>query len=278
MYSADEATAERLVDLSAPLTEDVSLQLLTEKDADALKVVRHSAAHVMATAVLELYPETKLGHGPATDAGFFYDFYRPTPFTPEDLKAIEARMAEVVARNEPFVREWEPRDQSLERFKVSNDFMKTHFVERFTKPGEEISFYRNGAFEDFCRGPHVPSTGRVKSFKVTSLAGAYWLGDEESPTAADHGTAFFSSKEMDQHFARLEEAQRRDHRVLGKQLDLFSIQEVAGAGLIFWHPKGAMVRKIMEEWMRDECLHQAGLLPGLHAARGARASVADQRP
>ena len=210
------------MDLSTPLTEDVALQLLTEKDADALKVVRHSAAHVMATAVLELYPETKLGHGPATDAGFFYDFYRPTPFTPEDLKAIEARMSEVVARNEPFVREWESRDQSLERFKASNDFMKAHFVERFTKPGEEISFYRNGAFEDFCRGPHVPSTGRVKSFKVTNLAGAYWLGDEENPQLQRiYGTAFFSSKEMDQHFARLEEAQRRDHRVLGKQLDLF---------------------------------------------------------
>ncbi len=269
MYSAGEASDERLVDLSAPLTEDVSLQLLTEKDADALKVVRHSAAHVMATAVLELYPETKLGHGPATDAGFFYDFYRPTPFTPEDLKAIEAKMAEVVARNEPFVREWEPRDQSLERFKQSNDFMKAHFVERFTKPGEEISFYRNGAFEDFCRGPHVPSTGRVKSFKVTNLAGAYWLGDEENPQLQRiYGTAFFSNKEMDQHFARLEEAQRRDHRVLGKQLDLFSIQEVAGAGLIFWHPKGAMVRKIMEDWMRDECLKRGyDLVYTPHVAR-----------
>jgi threonyl-tRNA synthetase len=269
MYSADEANAERLVDLSTPLTEDVSLQLLTEKDADALKVVRHSAAHVMATAVLELYPETKLGHGPATDAGFFYDFYRPTPFTPEDLKTIEAKMSEVVARNEPFVREWESRDQSLERFKESNDFMKAHFVERFTKPGEEISFYRNGAFEDFCRGPHVPSTGRVKSFKVTNLAGAYWLGDEENPQLQRiYGTAFFSSKEMDQHFARLEEAQRRDHRVLGKQLDLFSIQEVAGAGLIFWHPKGAMVRKIMEEWMRDECLRRGySLVYTPHVAR-----------
>ncbi len=269
MYSADEANAERLVDLSTPLTEDVSLQLLTEKDADALKVVRHSAAHVMATAVLELYPETKLGHGPATDAGFFYDFYRPTPFTPEDLKTIEARMAEVVARNEPFVREWESRDQSLARFKASNDFMKAHFVERFTKPGEEISFYRNGAFEDFCRGPHVPSTGRVKSFKVTNLAGAYWLGDEDNPQLQRiYGTAFFSSKEMDQHFARLEEAQRRDHRVLGKQLDLFSIQEVAGAGLIFWHPKGAMVRKIMEEWMRDECLKRGySLVYTPHVAR-----------
>jgi threonyl-tRNA synthetase len=269
MYAAEQADAERLVDLTTPLNEDMSLQLLTEKDADALKVVRHSAAHVMATAVLELFPETKLGHGPATDAGFFYDFYRPTPFTPEDLKAIEAKMAEVVARNEPFVREWEPRDQSLDRFKAGNDFMKAHFVERFTKPGEQISFYRNGAFEDFCRGPHVPSTGRVKAYKVTNLAGAYWLGDEKNPQLQRiYGTAFFSSKEMEQHFARLEEAAKRDHRVLGKQLDLFSIQEVAGPGLIFWHPKGAMVRKIMEEWMRDECLRRGySLVYTPHVAR-----------
>jgi threonyl-tRNA synthetase len=173
------------------------------------------------------------------------------------LKAIESKMAEVVARNEPFVREWESRDQSLARFQAGNDFMKAHFVERFTKPGEAISFYRNGAFEDFCRGPHVPSTGRVKAYKVTNLAGAYWLGDEKNPQLQRiYGTAFFSNKEMEQHFARLEEAQRRDHRVLGKQLDLFSIQEVAGPGLIFWHPKGAMVRRIMEDWMRDECLRQ----------------------
>jgi threonyl-tRNA synthetase len=269
MYAAEEANAERLVDLSTPLKEDMWLQLLTEKDADALKVVRHSAAHVMATAVLELYPETKLGHGPATDAGFFYDFYRPTPFTPEDLKAIEAKMAEVVARNEPFVREWEPREASLERFQAGNDFMKAHFVERFTKPGEEISFYRNGKFEDFCRGPHVPSTGRVKAYKVTNLAGAYWLGDEKNPQLQRiYGTAFFSNKDLEQHFARLEEAQRRDHRVLGKQLDLFSIQEVAGPGLIFWHPKGAMVRRIMEDWMRDECLkHGYELVYTPHVAR-----------
>jgi threonyl-tRNA synthetase len=269
MYAAEEADAERLVDLTAPLHEDVLLQLLTEKDSDALKVVRHSAAHVMATAVLELFPETKLGHGPATDTGFFYDFYRPTPFTPEDLKSIEAKMAEVVARNEPFVREWEPREQSLDRFKAGNDFMKAHFVERFTKPGEQISFYRNGAFEDFCRGPHVPSTGRVKAYKVTNLAGAYWLGDEKNPQLQRlYGTAFFSSKEMEQHFARLEEAAKRDHRVLGKQLDLFSIQEVAGPGLIFWHPKGAMVRKIMEEWMRDECLRRGyELVSTPHVAR-----------
>jgi threonyl-tRNA synthetase len=257
MYQADDSSAERMVDLSAPLNENVSLALLTEKDAEALQVVRHSAAHVMATAVLELYPEVKLGHGPATDAGFFYDFYRPTPFTPEDLKAIEAKMAEVIARDDRFVHEWEPRDQGLSRFKADNDFMKTHFIERFTKPGEEISFYRNGGFVDFCRGPHVPSTGRVKAFKVLSLAGAYWLGDEKNPQLQRiYGTAFFSKKALDEHFAKLEEAQRRDHRVLGKQLDLFSIQEVAGAGLIFWHPKGAMVRKIMEDWMRDECLER----------------------
>jgi threonyl-tRNA synthetase len=269
MYAASDANAERLVDLTTPLTEDVRLQLLTEKDADALKVVRHSAAHVMATAVLELYPETKLGHGPATDAGYFYDFYRPTAFTPEDLKAIEAKMAEVVARNEPFVREWEPREQSLARFKAADDFMKAHFVERFTKPGEEISFYRNGVFEDFCRGPHVPSTGRVKAFKVLSLAGAYWLGDEKNPQLQRiYGTAFFSQKELDQHFARLEEASRRDHRLLGKQLDLFSIQELAGAGLVFWHPKGAMIRRIMEDWMRDECLRRGySLVYTPHVAR-----------
>jgi len=257
MYAAEDAASERLVDLSTPLTEDVALRLLTEKDVEALKVVRHSAAHVMATAVLELFPETKLGHGPATDSGFFYDFYRPTPFTPEDLKSIEDRMAVIVARDEKFVREWEPRDEGLLRFKAENDFMKMHFIERFTKPGEKISLYRNGAFVDFCRGPHVPSTSRVKAFKVMSIAGAYWLGDEKNPQLQRiYGTAFFSKKEMEEHFARLEEAQRRDHRVLGKQLDLFSIQEIAGAGLIFWHPKGGIIRKAMEDWMREECIRR----------------------
>ncbi|HUY81708.1 MAG TPA: threonine--tRNA ligase [Acidobacteriaceae bacterium] len=257
MYAAENTQAERIVDLSTPLNEDVELSLLTEKDTDTLRVVRHSAAHVMATAVLELFPETKLGHGPATDAGFFYDFYRPTPFTPEDLKRIEERMAEVVARNEKFVREFEPRAEGLAQFKEDGDFMKVHFIERFTHPGEEISLYRNGSFVDFCRGPHVPSTGRVKAFKVLSLAGAYWLGDEKNPQLQRiYGTAFFTKKEMEEHFARLEEAARRDHRVLGKQLDLFSIQEVAGAGLIFWHPKGAMIRKIMEDWMREECIRR----------------------
>jgi threonyl-tRNA synthetase len=212
---------------------------------------------VLATAVLELFPDTKLGHGPATDSGFFYDFYRPRPFTPEDLAAIEAKMAEVVARNEPFLHEFEPREQALAEFEKDGDFMKTHFVAKFTQPGEDVSFYRNGKFVDFCRGPHLPSTGRVKAFKVTNLAGAYWLGDEKNPQLQRiYGTAFFSKKEMDEHFARLEEAARRDHRVLGKQLDLFSIQDLAGAGLVFWHPKGGIVRKAMEDWMREECLRR----------------------
>ena len=257
MYAAEDASAPRLVDLSTPLTTDTRLELVTEKDPEALKVVRHSAAHVLATAVLELFPETKLGHGPATDSGFFYDFYREKPFTPEDLQAIEKKMAEVVARNEPFIHEFAPREKSLEGFEKDGDFMKSHFVTKFTEPGSQVSFYRNGNFIDFCRGPHVPSTGRVKAVKVTNLAGAYWLGDEKNQQLQRiYGTAFFSQKDLDAHFARLEEAARRDHRVLGKQLDLFSVQELAGAGLIFWHPRGAMIRKIMEDWMREECLRR----------------------
>jgi threonyl-tRNA synthetase len=257
MYAAEDAETTRLVDLASPLTADARLELVRETDPEALKVLRHSAAHVMATAVLELFPETKLGHGPATDSGFFYDFYRQTPFTPEDLVRIEAKMAEVIARDEKFVREYEPRELALEQFDRDGDFMKAHFVNRFTEPGSKVSFYRNGAFVDFCRGPHVPSTGRVRAVKVTSLAGAYWLGDEHNPQLQRiYGTAFFSKKDLEEHFARLEEAARRDHRVLGRQLDLFSIQELAGAGLVFWHPRGAIIRKVMEDWMREECLRR----------------------
>ena len=257
MYGAGDSQAEKIVDLATPLTEDVELWLLKEQDEAALRVVRHSAAHVMATAILELFPETKLGHGPATDQGFFYDVYREKPFTDEDLAAIEARMAEVVARDEPFVREVEAREQGLADYENAGEFMKVHFIEKFTEPGEEISLYRNGGFTDFCRGPHVPSTGRVKAFKVTSVAGAYWLGDENNQQLQRiYGTAFFNEKDLKAHFARLEEIKARDHRVLGKQLDLFSIQEIAGSGLIFWHPKGGLIRKAMEDWMREECIRR----------------------
>jgi len=259
MYTAGAGSEDgsRLVDLQAPLTEDVELTLLKEQDEAALKVLRHSAAHVMATAVLELFPETKLGHGPATENGFFYDVYRETPFTESDLAAIEARMAEVVARDEPFVRVEEPREEGLAEYSQKGEFMKLYFIEKFTHPGENISLYKNGNFTDFCRGPHVPSTGKVKAFKLTSLAGAYWLGDEKNKQLQRlYGTAFFNAKDLDAHFKRLEETKARDHRVLGKQLDLFSIQEVAGAGLIFWHPKGGLIRKTMEDWMREECLRR----------------------
>ncbi len=257
MYTAEDAAGPRLVDLTTPLTADTRLELVKENDPDALKVLRHSAAHVLATAVLELFPDTKLGHGPATDSGFFYDFHREKPFVPEELALIEAKMAEVIARDEPFKRESAPREKALEDFARDGDFMKAHFVTKFTVPGDQVSFYRNGNFVDFCRGPHVPSTGRVKAVKVTSLAGAYWLGDEKNPQLQRiYGTAFFSQKELDAHFVRLEEAAKRDHRLLGKQLDLFSIQELAGAGLIFWHPKGGIIRKIMEDWMREECLRR----------------------
>ncbi|HEV2987053.1 MAG TPA: TGS domain-containing protein, partial [Candidatus Angelobacter sp.] len=170
----------QFADLTKALEQDVELRLLTDRDPEALEVYRHSSAHLLATAVLELFPETKLGHGPPTETGFFYDFYRPTPFTPDDLEKIEKRMAEVVNRDEQFNREFIPREEGLARYRAEGDFMKVHFIEQFTKPGEPISTYRNGAFVDFCRGPHIPSTGRIKAFKLLSIAGAYWLGDEKN--------------------------------------------------------------------------------------------------
>jgi len=255
MHAQPSKDGWQFADLSKPLEQDAELRLLTERDAEALEVYRHSSAHVLATAVLELFPETKLGHGPPTESGFFYDFHRPTPFTPEDLEKIERRMQEVVERDEKFEREFIPRDQGLARFRSEGDFMKVHFIEQFTKAGEPISTYRNGKFVDFCRGPHIPSTGRIKAFKLLNIAGAYWLGDEKNPQLQRiYGTSFFNKKELDQYLHQLEEAKKRDHRVLGKQLDLFSIQELAGPGLIFWHPKGGIMRKELEDWMREAYL------------------------
>ena len=259
----------QLVDLTKPLEKDSSVRILTEKDPESLEVFRHSSAHLMAAAVLELFPETKLGHGPATESGFFYDFYRPTPFTPEDLQKIEAKMQEIVQRNEPYAREWLPRTEGLDKFKGEGDFMKCHFIEQFTKPDEKISLYKTGKFVDFCRGPHIPATGKIKAFKLLNIAGAYWLGNEKNPQLQRiYGTSFYSKKEMDEWVKQMEEAKRRDHRLLGKQLDLFSIQELAGPGLIFWHPKGGQMRKLMEDWMRDEYLKRGySLVYTPHVAR-----------
>src|SRR6202140_149684 len=249
---ADAAPAAKtngdLVDLTRPLEKDTDLRLLTDKDPEALEVYRHSSAHLLAAAVLELFPETKLGHGPATETGFFYDFYRPTPFTPEDLEKIEKKMQELVQQNLPYAREFLPRKEGLQKFKGEG-----HFIEQFTKPDEKISIYKTGKFQDFCRGPHLPSTGKIKAFKLLNIAGAYWLGDEKNQQLQRiYGTSFFSKKDLDAYLTGIEEAKKRDHRVLGKQLDLFSIQELAGPGLIFWHPKGGIIRKEMEDWMRSE--------------------------
>ncbi len=259
----------KLVDLEQPLEGDTDLRILTAKDPEALEVFHHSSAHLLAAAVLELFPETKLGHGPPTESGFFYDFYRAEPFTPEDLVALEAKMQELVDHNLPFSREYLPREMGLMSFKLEGDFMKCHFIEQFTKPDEMISIYRTGTFQDFCRGPHLPSTGKIKAFKLLSIAGAYWLGDKNNQQLQRiYGASFYSKKELDEYLHRQEEAKKRDHRVLGKQLDLFSIQELAGPGLIFWHPKGGMVRKIMEDWMRDEYLKRGySLVYTPHVAR-----------
>jgi threonyl-tRNA synthetase len=259
----------QLIDLTRPLEQDVELRLLTDRDPEALEVYRHSSAHLMAAAVLELFPETKLGHGPATESGFFYDFFREKPFTPEDLEAIEKKMQELVKQDLPYAREFLPRAEGLERFKSEGDFMKCHFIEQFTAPDEKISIYKTGKFTDFCRGPHIPSTGRIKAFKLLNIAGAYWLGDEKNPQLQRiYGTSFFSRKDLDEYLRKIEEAKKRDHRVLGKQLDLFSIQELAGPGLIFWHPKGGIMRKEMEDWMRDEYLKRGySLVFTPHVAR-----------
>src|SRR5437667_4288469 len=198
-----------LIDLTRPLEKDADLRLLTERDPEALEIFRHSSAHLLAAAVLELFPETKLGHGPATESGFFYDFYRPDPFTPEDLQRIEKKMQELVQQNIPYAREFLPRDRGLDEFKKEGDFMKCHFIEQFTKPDEKISIYRTGKFTDFCRGPHVPSTGKIKAFKLLNIAGAYWLGDEKNAQLQRiYGTSFFSKKQLDDYLHNIEYASR----------------------------------------------------------------------
>src|SRR5262249_55863330 len=230
---ADDAVVARvngqLYDLTRPLEGDGQLQILTSKNPEALEVYRHSTAHLLAAAVLELFPETKLGIGPPTETGFYYDFERPTPFTPEDLQAIEARMWELQGKDLPYHRILTPKQLGLEKYK--DDWMKHELIEE--KADEIFSEYTLGPnFIDFCRGPHVPSTSRIKAFKLLSVAGAYWKGNEHNPRLQRiYGTAFFSKKELQDYLDHLEEAKKRDHRKLGQELDLFSIQELAGPGL-----------------------------------------------
>jgi threonyl-tRNA synthetase len=245
-----------LADLSRPLDHDAKLEILTDKDPDSLMVFRHSAAHLCAAAVIELFPEVKLGIGPPIDYGFFYEFLREQPFTPEDLAAIEKRMHEIAARDVPNERKMLPKLEALELYKNSGQIFKCELVEeKATEP--MVSFYTTGKFIDFCRGPHIPSTGRIKAFKLTNVSGAYWKGSESNPQMQRiYGACFFSQAELDEYLHKIEEAKRRDHRRLGTELDLFSIEDAAGPGLIFWHPKGGLVRKLMEDWSREEHLRR----------------------
>ena len=243
---AQEKNGEgELVDLRRPLDHDVKLQILTEKDPDSLFVFRHSAAHLLAAAVMELYPNVKLGIGPPIDTGFFYEFLREEPFTPADLAKIEKKMHELAAQDLPNERKLIPKPEALDLYKRSNQIFKCELVEeKATEP--LVSFYTTGKFMDFCRGPHIPSTKRIQAFKLMNVAGAYWKGQEGNPQLQRiYAVAFFTQKELDEHLHRVEEAKRRDHRKLGVELDLFSIQEDAGPGLIFWHPKVGLIRKIV---------------------------------
>src|SRR6201996_7184767 len=245
-----------LIDLARPLDHDTKLAILTSKDPDAQQVFRHSAAHLLAAAVMELYPNVKLGIGPPTDNGFFYEFVREEPFTQDDLEKIESKMRELAGKDIPNERKWVPKPEALEMYKKSNQEFKCELVDEKAEEGL-VSFYTTGKFIDFCRGPHIPSTGRIKAFKLMNVAGAYWKGDEKNPQMQRiYGACFVEQKELDEYLHKLEEAKRRDHRRLGAELDLFSIQDEAGPGLIFWHPKGALIRKIMEDWARNEHLRR----------------------
>jgi threonyl-tRNA synthetase len=249
-----EADGGLLYDLRRPIEQDVKLRILTDKDPDALYVFRHSAAHLLAAAVTELFPNVKLGIGPPVENGFFYEFLREQPFTQEDLEKIEKKMRELAAKDLPNERKLLPKDEALKLYKDSNQIFKCELVEE--KADEPmVSFYTTGKFIDFCRGPHIPSTKRIQAFKLTNVAGAYWKGREgNAQLQRIYALAFYTQKELDEYLHRIEEAKRRDHRKLGTELDLFSIQEEAGPGLIFWHPKGGLIRTIIENWLREELL------------------------
>ncbi len=237
------------VDLLSPVPAGAEVRILTERDPDALQVLRHSAAHVLATAVRELRPGAGIGFGPAIDDGFYYDFDVEEPFTPEDLEAFEAKMAEVSEADHEFERRVVTSEEARELF--ADDPLKLERLDEFSDD-EVITVYRDGPFLDLCRGPHLPSTGRLKHFKLLSVAGAYWRGDESRQMLQRiYGTAFFKKSDLSEHLERLEEAKKRDHRVLGRQLDLFSTDARVGPGLILWHPKGAVIRNEIESFERE---------------------------
>ncbi len=257
---ADDAVVARvdgaLWDLTRPLEKDSALEILTSRNPEALEVYRHSTAHLLAAAVLELYPETKLGIGPPITDGFYYDFDRPVAFTAEDLEKIEKRMAEIRDRDLPYERKMVHKDEGLEKYRGLGEPMKCELIEE--RADAIFSEYTLGPhFIDFCRGPHVPSTKRLKAFKLLSIAGAYWKGDEKRQQLQRiYGTAWFSQKELDEYLHKQEEARKRDHRVLGRQLGLFAVDEKVGQGLILWKPKGAVIRQELQTFISEHLRRQ----------------------
>ena len=237
-------------DLTRPIEGDAALRLITNRDDDALELVRHDCAHIMAEAVLELFPETQVTIGPAIENGFYYDFYRETSFTPEDLEAIEKRMHEIVDRDEEIVRGTWTRDEAVAFYKDKNEPFKVELVEAIPQ-GETVSHYTQGNFIDLCRGPHLPSTGRAgHSFKLMKVAGAYWRGDSNNQMLQRiYGTAWLTDKDLAAYLHMLEEAEKRDHRKLGRALDFFHMQEEA-TGSVFWHPRGWVLYRAIESYMR----------------------------
>lgn len=240
-----------LVDLAAPLHDGARVEIVTEKSPEALEIIRHSTSHLMAQAVQSLFPNAKVTIGPAIESGFYYDFDVDTPFSLEDLDKIEAKMAELAKANLKIARQDLSKADALKLFREMGETYKVELIDALD--AEFVSVYRQGDFVDLCRGPHLPATSWSKAFKLTSIAGAYWRGDEKNKMLQRiYGTAFADRKELDAYLERLEEAKRRDHRKLGRELDLFSFSDEVGAGLVIWHPKGAMLRTILEDFERKE--------------------------
>jgi len=240
---------DKVVDTSFLITQDSPLAIVTAKDVDGLEVIRHSTAHLLAYAVKELFPDAQVTIGPVIENGFFYDFSYKRPFTPDDLAAIEKRMAELAAKDEPVVRRVLPRDEAVAYFKGMGEHYKAEIIASIPS-NEDVSLYREGAFEDLCRGPHVPSAGKLKHFKLMKVAGAYWRGDHRNEMLQRiYGTAWATKEELQGYLTMLEEAEKRDHRKLGRELDLFHMEETA-PGLVFWHPKGWTVWQAVEQYMR----------------------------
>ncbi len=240
-----------LVDLSAPLADGVTVAIITEKSPEALEIIRHSTSHLMAQAVKELFPQAKVTIGPAIENGFYYDFDVETPFTPEDLERIEQRMAELAAVGQELTRKVLPAAEAIAFFDKMGEPYKKELIQDIG--AETVAIYSQGAFADLCRGPHVPNTNKLKAFKLLSIAGAYWRGNENNRMLQRiYGTAFVDKKELEAYLHRLEEAKRRDHRKLGRELDLFSFSDEVGPGFAIWHPKGAMLRTLLEDFERKE--------------------------